>query len=137
MLRDQNAADALDSDCRSEFDREKISAYRQGTAEPFHFPDLPRSPLETRGFRALGPNPHTIVGFVFLVLPFQIIMEDHKLNTLLLKLHIKLQDLTSREEGQDMVEYALVCALLGLLQGCSCVSGGGDSCIEIRETHQP
>ena len=35
------------------------------------------------------------------------------INTLLLKLYIKLQDLASREEGQDMVEYALVGALLG------------------------
>jgi pilus assembly protein Flp/PilA len=35
------------------------------------------------------------------------------MNTLLLKLYIKFQDLASREEGQDMVEYALVTALLG------------------------
>jgi len=33
-------------------------------------------------------------------------------NTLLLKLLIQLQDLTSREEGQDLVEYALVVALI-------------------------
>jgi pilus assembly protein Flp/PilA len=33
-------------------------------------------------------------------------------NTLLLKLFIQLQDLTSREEGQDLVEYALVVALI-------------------------
>jgi len=35
------------------------------------------------------------------------------MNTLLLKLYIKFQDLASHEEGQDMVEYALVTALLG------------------------
>jgi Flp pilus assembly pilin Flp len=32
--------------------------------------------------------------------------------TTLLKLHLKLQDLASRVEGQDMVEYALVLGLL-------------------------
>ena len=34
------------------------------------------------------------------------------MNTLLLKLLIKFQDFRSREEGQDMVEYALVVALV-------------------------
>jgi pilus assembly protein Flp/PilA len=34
------------------------------------------------------------------------------MNTMLLKLYVKCQDLASREEGQDLVEYALVCALL-------------------------
>ena len=34
------------------------------------------------------------------------------MNTMLLKLYIKLQDLASREEGQDLVEYALVVALI-------------------------
>ena len=34
------------------------------------------------------------------------------MNTLLLKVYIKLDDLASREEGQDMVEYALITALL-------------------------
>lgn len=34
------------------------------------------------------------------------------MNTLLLRLHIKFQDWTSREEGQDLVEYALVIALI-------------------------
>jgi pilus assembly protein Flp/PilA len=34
------------------------------------------------------------------------------MNTLLLKLHIKVQHLASREEGQDLVEYALVVALI-------------------------
>lgn len=33
-------------------------------------------------------------------------------NTLLLKLHLKLEEFATREEGQDMVEYALVVALL-------------------------
>jgi pilus assembly protein Flp/PilA len=34
------------------------------------------------------------------------------MNTLLLRLYIKLQDWASREEGQDLVEYALVVALI-------------------------
>jgi pilus assembly protein Flp/PilA len=34
------------------------------------------------------------------------------MNTLLLKLYIKFQDLASKEEGQDLVEYALVVALI-------------------------
>jgi pilus assembly protein Flp/PilA len=35
------------------------------------------------------------------------------MNNLLLKLYVKLQDLASREEGQDLVEYALIVALIG------------------------
>ena len=34
------------------------------------------------------------------------------MNTLFLKLHCKLEELASREEGQDLVEYALVVAVL-------------------------
>jgi pilus assembly protein Flp/PilA len=34
------------------------------------------------------------------------------MNTMLLKMYVKFQDLTSREEGQDLVEYALVVALI-------------------------
>ena len=36
------------------------------------------------------------------------------MNNLLLKLYVKFQDLTSREEGQDLVEYALLVALIAL-----------------------
>ena len=36
------------------------------------------------------------------------------MNTMLIKLYVKLQDLMSREEGQDLVEYALVVALIAL-----------------------
>ena len=36
------------------------------------------------------------------------------MNTMLLKLYIKLQELASREEGQDLVEYALIVALIAL-----------------------
>jgi len=34
------------------------------------------------------------------------------MNHLLLKLHVKMQTLAIREEGQDLVEYALVVALV-------------------------
>ena len=37
---------------------------------------------------------------------------EKKMNNLLLKLYVKFQDLASREEGQDLVEYALVVALI-------------------------
>ena len=47
------------------------------------------------------------------------------MNNLLLKLYVKFQDLTSREEGQDLVEYALVVALIafGATAGMSQLSG--------------
>jgi pilus assembly protein Flp/PilA len=34
------------------------------------------------------------------------------MNNLILRLYLKLYDLMSREEGQDLVEYALVVALV-------------------------
>jgi Flp pilus assembly pilin Flp len=34
------------------------------------------------------------------------------MNTLCIKLIVKLQDLSRREEGQDLVEYALLVALI-------------------------
>ena len=36
------------------------------------------------------------------------------MNTLLLKLYTKFQELKNNEQGQDMVEYALVVALIAL-----------------------
>jgi len=33
---------------------------------------------------------------------------------MLLKLYVKFQDLKNREEGQDLVEYALVLAIIAL-----------------------
>jgi pilus assembly protein Flp/PilA len=36
------------------------------------------------------------------------------MNTMFLKMYVKLQDLMSRDEGQDLVEYALVVALIAL-----------------------
>ena len=34
------------------------------------------------------------------------------MNTILLKLHIRLQNLATREEGQDLVEYTMMVALM-------------------------
>ncbi len=42
--------------------------------------------------------------------------ERTQMNTMFLKLYVKFQDLMSREEGQDLVEYALVVAVIAL--GC-------------------
>ena len=44
----------------------------------------------------------------------RMISERTQMNTMILKLYVKFQDLMSREEGQDLVEYALVVALIAL-----------------------
>jgi pilus assembly protein Flp/PilA len=48
------------------------------------------------------------------------------MNNMLLKLYVKLQDLASREEGQDLVEYALVVALIafGAISGMGKLAAG-------------
>lgn len=48
------------------------------------------------------------------------------MNNLLLKLYVKFQDLASREEGQDLVEYALVVALIafGATAGMNALAKG-------------
>ncbi len=53
-------------------------------------------------------------------------MERTLMNNLLLKLYVKFQDLASREEGQDLVEYALVVALIafGATAGMGKLAGG-------------
>ena len=40
--------------------------------------------------------------------------ERIQMNTMFLKMYLKLQDLMNREEGQDLVEYALVIALISV-----------------------
>jgi pilus assembly protein Flp/PilA len=40
--------------------------------------------------------------------------EEKNMNHLLLTMYLKLQNLASREEGQDLVEYALVICLISL-----------------------
>jgi pilus assembly protein Flp/PilA len=54
------------------------------------------------------------------------ILESTYMNNLLLKLYIKFQNLASREEGQDLVEYALVVALIafGATAGMSALAKG-------------
>jgi pilus assembly protein Flp/PilA len=37
------------------------------------------------------------------------------MNTMFMKMYVKYQDLMSRDEGQDLVEYALLVALLSLI----------------------
>lgn len=51
------------------------------------------------------------------------------MNNMLLKLYVKFQDLMNREEGQDLVEYALVVALIafGATAGMTALSGGINS----------
>src|ERR1700735_5649175 len=44
--------------------------------------------------------------------------EDY-MNNSSLKLYIKLQNLAKREQGQELVEYALICALIAL----ACITG--------------
>jgi pilus assembly protein Flp/PilA len=48
------------------------------------------------------------------------------MNTMFLKLYIKLQDLAKHEEGQDLVEYALLVALIafGATSGMKALSTG-------------
>ncbi len=48
------------------------------------------------------------------------------MNNLLLKLYVKFQDLKNREEGQDLVEYALVVALIafGATAGMGALASG-------------
>jgi pilus assembly protein Flp/PilA len=53
-------------------------------------------------------------------------METLKMNNLLLNLYAKFQNLINREEGQDLVEYALVVALIafGATAGMGALAGG-------------
>jgi pilus assembly protein Flp/PilA len=51
------------------------------------------------------------------------------MNNLFLALYVKLQTLTAREEGQDLVEYALLVCLIALaaITGVSKVAGAVNS----------
>jgi pilus assembly protein Flp/PilA len=51
------------------------------------------------------------------------------MNTMLLKIYIKFQDLKNNEDGQDLVEYALVVALIafGATAGMTSLAGGINS----------
>jgi len=54
------------------------------------------------------------------------------MNTMLLKLYVKVQDLASREDGQDLVEYALVVALIafGATAGMKSLATGLNSAFQ-------
>jgi pilus assembly protein Flp/PilA len=47
-------------------------------------------------------------------------VEGNNVNNFLLKLFVRLHELSSREDGQDMVEYALIVCLISL--GCTATS---------------
>jgi pilus assembly protein Flp/PilA len=49
-----------------------------------------------------------------------------QVNNMLLRLYLKFQDLMHREEGQDLVEYALIVALIALsgTVGMKSLAGG-------------
>ncbi len=51
------------------------------------------------------------------------------MNNMLLKLYVKFQDLKNNEDGQDLVEYALVVALIafGSTAGMSSLANGINS----------
>jgi len=63
-------------------------------------------------------------------------MENFRMNNLLLKLYIKFQDLKNGEEGQDLVEYALVVALIafGATAGMGALAGGINSAFNTIST---
>lgn len=56
---------------------------------------------------------------------------------MLLKLHIKIHDFVSREDGQDMVEYCLMVALLsfGWIATVKSVAGAINSAFNTMSTN--
>ncbi|HEV2486825.1 MAG TPA: Flp family type IVb pilin [Terracidiphilus sp.] len=58
------------------------------------------------------------------------------MNNLLTKLHLKFQALKNGEEGQDLVEYALVVALIafGATAGMGALAGGINSAFNTIST---
>lgn len=48
------------------------------------------------------------------------------MNTMLLKLYLKFQALKDGEEGQDLIEYALLAALIALAATASMTALAGD-----------
>jgi pilus assembly protein Flp/PilA len=51
---------------------------------------------------------------------------ENKMNDLMLKMYVVSKNLMAREEGQDLVEYALVVALIafGAVAGMNALAGG-------------
>jgi pilus assembly protein Flp/PilA len=59
------------------------------------------------------------------------------MNNLLLKLSFKLRDLASHEEGQDLVQYAMICAVLafGIVAGMTQMAKGLNSAFDNISTN--
>ena len=59
------------------------------------------------------------------------------MNNLLLNLSFKLRDLASHEEGQDLVQYAMICAVLafGVVAGMTHVAKGLNSAFDNISTN--
>ena len=57
------------------------------------------------------------------------LQRGQQMNNLLIKMYVKFQDLVNREEGQDLVEYALVVALIafGATAGMKALATGLNS----------
>jgi pilus assembly protein Flp/PilA len=53
-------------------------------------------------------------------------MENHKMNDLMIRMYVAAKMLMEREEGQDLVEYALVVALIafGAIAGMQFLATG-------------
>jgi pilus assembly protein Flp/PilA len=58
------------------------------------------------------------------------------MNDLMLKMYITCKSLMEREEGQDLVEYALVVALIafGAIAGMNALAGGINSAFDTVST---
>lgn len=58
------------------------------------------------------------------------------MHDLILKMYIRFQSAMAREEGQDLVEYALVVALIafGAIAGMNALSGGINSAFKTVST---
>jgi pilus assembly protein Flp/PilA len=55
------------------------------------------------------------------------------MNNMLLKMYVKFQELKNREEGQDLVEYALVISLVAIAAVAALtVLAGGESDLNAR-----
>jgi pilus assembly protein Flp/PilA len=50
------------------------------------------------------------------------------MNTIFARLHVRLHELQSDEQGQDLVEYALLVSLIALL----CIAGIGNVAVAVN-----
>jgi len=56
-------------------------------------------------------------------------VKEFEMHDIILRMYVRLHDILSRDEGQDLVEYALVVALIafGAIAGMNALSGGINS----------